>query len=132
MAPALASLHREASAVGGQLTLVYIAEAHAADEWPINSTRCNGPGNSVRAPTTLGERQAVARRMADALGLGALPVLCDAMDDAFLHAYAAWPVRLFGVSRNGRLGAVAQPEDAAFLLPPLRDWLLSACAAVQY
>ena len=32
--------------------LVYIAEAHAADVWPINSTRYGGPANGVTTPTT--------------------------------------------------------------------------------
>jgi hypothetical protein len=31
---------------------VYITEAHAADEWPINSGRFNGPGNSIDQPKT--------------------------------------------------------------------------------
>jgi len=109
----------------------YIAEAHAADEWPINSTRCRGPGNSIARPTTLEERRSVARRMCEALQLGEeLMVLADGMDDAFLEDYAAWPVRLFGVGADGRLGAIAQPQSATFRLPPLRDWLLQACASL--
>ena len=39
--------------------MCYIAEAHAVDEWPINSTRCRGPANTVNKPTTLDERRAV-------------------------------------------------------------------------
>lgn len=66
--------------------------------------------------------------MVAALGLGSVPVLADGMDDALLEAYAAWPVRLYGVRRDGTLGCVAQPESAAFRLPPLRAWLLQACA----
>ena len=66
--------------------------------------------------------------MVEALGLSELTVLADGMDDGFLRAYAAWPVRLFGVGHDGRLGAIAQPESAAFRLPPLRDWLLAECA----
>ena len=105
--------------------LVYIAEAHAADEWPINSTRCAGPGNSVRAHTTLAERAAAAARMARALRLQGVPLLCDGMDDAFLRAYAAWPIRLYGVAR-GRVELVTEPRHARFELAPFRDWLLGA------
>jgi len=108
--------------------IVYIAEAHAADEWPINSTRCRGPGNTVNSPTSLAERQAVARRMVAALSLEGVPMMADGMDDAFLEAFAAWPVRLFGVDTDGTLGTIAQPEAAAFRLPPLREWLLAACS----
>lgn len=105
--------------------LVYIAEVHAADEWPINSTRCAGPGNSVRAHRSLSERMEAAVRMAAALQLQqGVPLLCDAMDDAFLRTYAAWPIRLYGV-RDGGLELIAEPRGATFELPPFREWLLS-------
>ena len=108
------------------MQLVYIAEAHAADVWPINSCRSAGPGNSVRAPTSLDERRAVAARMVAALpSLAPLPLLVDGMDDAFLTAYAAWPIRLYGV-RGGVLERVGQPHHAAFELQPFREWLLEA------
>ena len=113
--------------LGGKLAVVYIAEAHAADEWPINSSRCRGPANSIVAPRSLDERRAVARRMVDSLGLNGLRVLADGIDDAFLTAYAAWPVRLYGVGRDGLLARIAQPEHGQFHLPQLRDWLLAEC-----
>ena len=103
--------------------LVYIAEAHAADEWPINSTRCAGPANSVHTHRSLGERTAAAARMVGALELQGMPLLCDGMDDAFLRTYAAWPIRLYGL-RDGYLDVIAEPRAAIFQLPPLRQWLL--------
>jgi len=110
------------------VVLVYIAEAHAADEWPINSTRCAGPANSIRRHRSLDERCAVARAAAAALGLEALPMLVDGMGDGFLEGFAAWPIRLYGVGRGGAtVERIAQPSDAAFSLPPLRDWLLANC-----
>ena len=118
------------------MRLVYIAEAHASDVWPINSTRCGGPANSVTTPTTLAERCATARTMSAAVplanGADALaPILVDGMDDEFLEAYAAWPIRLFGVARHGglRLELIGQPEGAMFALEACRDWLLAAAAA---
>ena len=109
------------------MLLVYIAEAHAADVWPINSSRCAGPANSVYAHTSPAERAAAARRMVRALGVQSLPLLCDGMDDAFLRMYAAWPIRMYGV-RAGTLELIAEPHGASFALPPLRQWLLDACA----
>ena len=127
LAPAIVSLHREAHALGGQLLIVYIAEAHAANQWPINSTRCNGPGNTVVTPTSLQERQALAQRMVGSLGLKGVPLMVDGMNDAFLDTYAAWPIRLFGISVDSTLAIIAQPERATFSLPPLRKWLLAEC-----
>jgi hypothetical protein len=109
--------------------LVYIAEAHAQDTWPINSTRCSGPGNTILTPKTLEERRSVARRCVDALRLeGTVPVLLDGMDDAFLETYAAWPIRLFGIGTSGRIERIANPRDATFELAPFRDWMLAATA----
>ena len=98
------------------MQLVYIAEAHASDQWPINSSRCAGPGNSVTAPTSLDERRRVAARMLDALPcLAPLPLLVDDVDDALLRTLAAWPVRLFGVHR-GVLEFIGEPSQAAIVL----------------
>lgn len=116
--------------LGGAVVLVYIAEAHAYDVWPINSSRHNGPGNTVASHKTQGERATAALRMRTALELEEVPLLCDAMDDAFLQAYAAWPIRFYGV-RGGRLEVIAQPHAASFVLPPLREWLLEACGDGQ-
>ena len=111
---------------GGQLALVYIAEAHASDEWPINSTRCSGPANSIVQPKSLSERAAVATRMVEALRLGdgGPSVYLDGMDDAFMNTYAAWPPRLYAIGRDGRIEVVGYPEGATFHLPRLRKWLL--------
>ena len=111
------------------MQLVYIAEAHASDVWPINSSACAGPANSVRRPTTLAERRAVAARMLVALPcLAPLPLLVDGLDDAFLRAMAAWPVRLYG-ARGGLLERIGQPHQAAFELAPFREWLLETTEA---
>ena len=111
------------------MLIVYVAEAHAADVWPINSTRCRGPGNSVRQPRSLDERRSTARQASLALGLEALPMLLDSMDDAFLSAFAAWPVRLFGITASGdTVERIAKPHDAAFELAPMLAWLDGACA----
>ena len=128
LANALASLASE-FAGSARVQLVYIAEAHAADEWPINSSRAAGPANTVLAPTTLNERRAVAARMLAALPcLDSLPLLVDGIDDVFLTALAAWPIRLYGV-RGGVLERIGQPECAMFELAPFREWLLEVTEA---
>jgi len=103
--------------------LVYIAEAHAADKWPINSGRSAGPGNTVFTPTSLEERRAIARRMLDALPcLRHVDIVVDGLDDRFLAEYAAWPVRAFGVA-DGRVEFIGQPIGSSIDLLPARRWL---------
>jgi len=63
----------------------------------------------------------------DALRLHDVAVLADGIDDAFLDAYAAWPVRLYGVGRARSLARIAQPDHGQFHLPALREWLLAEC-----
>ena len=113
------------------MVLVYIAEAHAADVWPINSSRCAGPANTLVTPTTLEERRRHARMMLDALpALRHVDILVDDIDDAFLETYAAWPIRMYGV-HCGALGAVVLPSRATFDLAPMREWILGACGAAE-
>jgi hypothetical protein len=77
----------------------------------------------VYRPTTLDERRAVALRMIDALPcLAGITLLVDDLDDRFLSAMAAWPVRLYG-ARNGALELIGQPHNANFELQPFREWL---------
>ena len=63
--------------------------------------------------------------------LAPLPLLIDALDDAFLSAFAAWPVRLFGV-RAGVVDRIGAPHHAAIELSPFRDWLLDATSAGEW
>lgn len=128
MAPALAAAH-EAYGDRARVVLVYIAEAHAADVWPINSRVCSGPGNRVCAPRSLQQRRITAREMLRALDLTPLRsnTYVDGMDDAFLHAFAAWPTRLYGIGADGRsIERIAQPQDAAFDVGEMLAWLHDA------
>lgn len=110
------------------MVLVYIAEAHASDEWPINSTRLGGPGNALAQHKTLEDRRAAARRLRAALPcLANVETHLDGMDDAHMRAYAAWPTRMHGV-RDGRVEHIVHPRGGQFDLASLRDWLLRACA----
>ena len=90
----------------------------------VNSSRYDGPANTVSAPTSLAERRAVAHSMLQALPcLRELPILVDDIDDHFLTAYAAWPTRFFGVSAEGRLAKISQPCGSVIDILPLRQWL---------
>ena len=132
---------------------VYVAEAHARDQWPIGKRF-----RSDDAPRSVAERCALARRFvplldppaatADAASLldpptattdaastsdspagtrdGRITVLVDGMDDEFLTRYAAWPFRYY-VVRNGTVLFKARPRADTLLYEIESD--LAACLA---
>jgi hypothetical protein len=55
----------------------------------------------VEEPTSIGERRAVAGECLRALGFDRFATVVDGMDDAVNRAYAAAPVRLYVVARDG-------------------------------
>jgi hypothetical protein len=115
------------------VVLVYIAEAHATDEWPISSARFNAGRGAVHVsqPRADADRCALARAFAADFGLADVPMLVDAAQgeqaEAYECAYAPWPLRFHGVV-GARLGYVAHPRGCSYDLEPLRDWALAAAA----
>ena len=92
------------------VVFVYIAEAHALDEWQLRSNVDDDV--LVRQHVTLEERFAAAHAGVERLGL-TMPVLVDGMDDAVSEAFAAWPERLY-VAAGGRLSYVGGPGPFEF------------------
>jgi hypothetical protein len=81
-----------------QFLVIYIREAHPSDGWRIPV-----PGQPKLAdPTTIEERRAAAGQC-EAAALHGIPTLVDAMDDAVMEAYAAWPDRLYLIGLDGRV-----------------------------
>ena len=87
--------------------MVYIAEAHAIDEWPISSARHNGARGAVAIAqtTTLGARRAAAAAFVDAFVLRGDGALALAVDDPeagepFDAAFAPWPMRFYVLQRD--------------------------------
>jgi hypothetical protein len=93
------------------VAFVYIAEAHAVDEWQMQSNVDEGV--LLRQHVTLDERFAAAREGVERLGL-TMPVLVDGMDDAVSDAFAAWPERLYVAEAGGRLAYVGGPGPFEF------------------
>ena len=109
--PVLKDLSERKGLAAVDFTVVYIAEAHAYDEWPISSARDNPSGDvvSVEQPKTIEERLDAARAFAATFGLANHRVFVDAMDDLFDAAFSAWPFRYFVLDGNeARL--VGMPE----------------------
>jgi len=113
--------------------VVYIAEAHASDEWPV------GKLTSVTTqPKTLEHRMQLASTVhTDLLGEDeGLTVVCDNMDDGFQNMMAAWPIRMYVVEpRTGELLYKAQPdltpEVYGYSLDKMSAWLEENVAVLQ-
>lgn len=111
--------------------VVYIAEAHASDEWPV------GARTSVTTqPTTLAHRMRLASRVhTELLGQDeGLTVVCDDMSNSFQTVMAAWPIRFYVVEpESGELLYKAQPdlrpEVYGYSLETVTDWLRAHAAA---
>ena len=105
--------------------IVYIAEAHASDVWPISSAPYASDGQpvDVRAPTTTRERQAVAAEFVRQYNVR-LPLVVDGIADEFEQAMSPWPIRFYAVE-DGRLAFLAQPNGCSYSLSGLREWLIA-------
>ena len=124
----------EAAAADVRFLMVYVAEAHAEDEWPISSSRFNADRGPVRVtqPREQLQRLALARQFADDFdpaGDVFHDVLVDDVDagDPFERAFAPWPFRFFGIGGGGgglELEFAPQAEGGTYDLRRLRDWVL--------
>lgn len=107
------------------VVFVYILEAHAIDEWPINSGRCNhgrGPV-CVKQPTTNQERLDLATRLRNDFDCKEIPMFVDSVDNEFEKKYAPWPLRFYGI-KDGKISYVAHPHECSFNPSELRNWCL--------
>lgn len=52
------------------------------------------------------------------------PIVCDGMDDAAMHAYAAWPERLY-VIQGGKVAYKGGKGPDGYVLEELEQWLES-------
>ena len=93
------------------VAFVYIAEAHAVDEWQMESNVEEGV--LLHQHGMLEERFAAAHEGVERLGL-TMPVLVDGMDDAVSEVFAAWPERLYVAETGGRLAYVGGPGPFEF------------------
>jgi hypothetical protein len=103
---------------------VYIAEAHAMNEWPLKSGRFNhGRGSIVveEQPKQGTERCRLARRFASDFGIDTTgsnyEVLVDDPEtgEPFEKVYAPWPLRFY-IVKGRTIEWIAEPESCSFEL----------------
>jgi hypothetical protein len=97
---------------------VYIAEAHAEDEWPIGSTV------RISQHRSLSERIEACTECIEQLKIG-MRVVVDTMQNSFDNSFAAWPIRHFLV-RNRVLQSVAHVgTDGLYSIDDVHMWIKS-------
>ena len=96
--------------------LVYTAEAHATDEWPVGSHLFQ------RQPRSTHERVAVARRRLAQLGVAWPGTLVDTGCEAFHAAFACWPLRWYFLDGH-TVTHVAQPSAGAYDVTQIGHWV---------
>lgn len=101
------TLVRSHSSKGICFLAIYIAEAHARDQWPVGKTI-----SCVDQPKTLEQRLKYARKFQENFGL-IMPMLVDNMENNFHLTYGSWPFRFFIIFQN-QLILKAQPDEQDF------------------
>jgi len=88
---------------------VYIAEAHALDEWPMGDGFEGSSCKAIMQAKTTKDRLTAARLLVEELKYE-VPLVLDSMDDQFEKAYAAWPLRFY-IIKGGEIVYKAMPTD---------------------
>ena len=104
--------------------VVYVREAHASDEWEMDSN--TKAGVRIPQPRSIEERRAAAACFVEGSKV-TLPVVVDGLDDGAAIPYGAWPERLYVLDEEGRIlyrGGPGpfefKPEEVAEVLRRLR------------
>ena len=89
--------------------LVYIREAH-----PTDGRAIAGNQFQVKSPTSVAERQAVAKQFAERLKVS-IPILVDTIDDQVETSYSCWPNRMYILDAQGKIvdKGLASPRGVA-------------------
>ncbi|CAM2712197.1 unnamed protein product [Rotaria socialis] len=112
------ALFRSYTPKGMRFLVIYIAEAHARDQWPVGNTI-----SSVNQPTELDQRLENARRSKKDLKFE-MPMLVDNMDNSFHETYGSWPFRFYAIY-DGRLVMKPEPDKDMYTynLNELEKWV---------
>ena len=95
---------------------VYIAEAHASDEWPVGS-HIDQP-----QPRSTNARVGVAARRLKELGFAWPGTLVDTADETFHKTYACWPLRWYFLDGH-RIEHVALPRASLYDVREIEAWV---------
>jgi len=100
--------------------MVYIAEAHAVDEWPVALL-----DKDFEQHKSLEDRLQAAREFKADHEIAAplaTEIYADTIGNDFNESYSSWPFR-FWVIEQGAVGFKAMPQHSTYDLQTLEDWL---------
>ncbi|EDV24912.1 uncharacterized protein TRIADDRAFT_56321 [Trichoplax adhaerens] len=103
-----------------QFILIYIKEAHASDEWPLDYLN-DSMDVSFKKPRVLEERMSLAKQFIDRFDIK-LPVYVDDIKDTMAKEYSATPERLY-VIRDGKISYKGGPGPMCYDLDELESHL---------
>lgn len=131
-------MSREFSQIA-EFALVYIAEAHACDEWSIHSSRCTHDNQPIELnqPKTLQSRVEIALSYMNNYNLNncGMKLLVDNPEptilstgetfqpNSFEQIFAPWPLRFY-VIINSKIAWISEPSGGMFSLTELRAAIL--------
>ncbi len=93
-----------------QFLIIYIKEAHPADDWPM---RVNKRLKFIKDPTNQFERFQVATTCVSDLKIS-IPCLIDDMTNGTAAAYKGHPDRLYVVGKDGKIAFHGAPGAKGF------------------
>ena len=93
-----------------QFLIVYIKEAHPAEDWPM---RVNARLKFIQDPTSDLERLQVASTCVADLDIS-IPCVIDDMNNSTAAAYKGHPDRLYVVGRDGKIAYHGDPGPMGF------------------
>jgi thyroxine 5-deiodinase len=103
--------------------MIYIAEAHASDEWPTGKKL-----SGCKQHATLAERIAAAQHFQqETKSQFDMPMVVDSMDNVFANTFGAWPFRYFVLDPAGKLIFKAQPDPVTFMYPLMSELKKGPC-----
>jgi len=96
---------------------IYLAEAHANDEWPLGKKVC------ITKHKTIEERINVAKNFQTEYNFE-LPILVDEIENTFDYHYGAWPERYYMFDETGRICKAGFPTtEFGYDRKEITQWL---------
>jgi hypothetical protein len=100
---------------------MYIAEAHATDEWPVLSVNPD-----IRQHQTALDRHEATVKYLNTFPLSTnYEILLDNESNEFNNSYSSWPTR-YWIIMNGKVCLKMMPDVDKISLDDLKRWLYAA------